>query len=232
MNDRKRIGLKIRQAREELGLTQKEVAKGFGCSQANMSDYERGMIGVDAADLARLAAILQKPLSYFYGEDRPEDRRASELKRLADQAENFREEIRRLADQGGELIWVPIRGTVPGGMPDFAEEIEPIETFPVPKSILASPEKAFALTVNGTSMSGIGIHDGDVVVMEPELEAREGDIVLLWTYDGIVLRIFGRDKEGPYFQAGQKDYKPLRGKESQIVAVAVYAGRRLRGGSR
>lgn len=221
------IGSRIRNMRESRGEIQEDLANLLGVTPEAVGHYERGRSKIAVTDLQKIADHYGVPLAYFLGRDTEEDRNAAQLKRLADQAESFREEIRRLADEVGELVWVPIRGTVPGGMPDFAEEIEPIETFPVPKSILASPEKAFALTVHGTSMGGIGIHDGDVVVMELELEPREGDIVLLWTYDGIVLRIFGRDKEGPYFQAGQKDYKPLRAKEGQIVAVAVYAGRHI-----
>ncbi|OGN92651.1 MAG: hypothetical protein A2Z75_08310 [Chloroflexi bacterium RBG_13_50_10] len=59
------IGIKIQQARQELGLTQEELASRLGCTQAALSNYELGKRRVYLAGLEQIADILGKPLSYF-----------------------------------------------------------------------------------------------------------------------------------------------------------------------
>jgi transcriptional regulator with XRE-family HTH domain len=59
------IGMRIQQAREELGITQQELAARLGCTQAALSNYELGKRRLYLANLERIAAALAKPLSYF-----------------------------------------------------------------------------------------------------------------------------------------------------------------------
>jgi len=59
------IGMRIQQAREELGITQQELAARLGCTQAALSNYELGKRRLYLANLERIAAALVKPLSYF-----------------------------------------------------------------------------------------------------------------------------------------------------------------------
>jgi len=59
------IGARIQQTREELGITQQELAATLGCSQAALSNYELGKRRLYLANLERIANALGKPLSYF-----------------------------------------------------------------------------------------------------------------------------------------------------------------------
>ena len=59
------IGEKIRQAREEADMTQGQLAEHAHVSQGNISDFERGMLQVNALDLFLIAHELNKPASYF-----------------------------------------------------------------------------------------------------------------------------------------------------------------------
>ena len=59
------IGMRIQQAREELGLTQEEMAAKLGCTQEALSNYELGKRRLYLASLEQIANILGKPLSYF-----------------------------------------------------------------------------------------------------------------------------------------------------------------------
>ena len=59
------IGAKIQQAREELGVTQQELAARLGCTQAALSNYELGKRRLYLANLEKIASVLRKPLSYF-----------------------------------------------------------------------------------------------------------------------------------------------------------------------
>ena len=59
------IGTRILQAREELGITQQELAARLGCTQAALSNYELGKRRLYLANLEKIAAALGKPMSYF-----------------------------------------------------------------------------------------------------------------------------------------------------------------------
>ncbi len=59
------IGIRIQQAREELGLTQEEMAARLGCTQSALSNYELGKRRLYLSSLEQIANTLGKPLSYF-----------------------------------------------------------------------------------------------------------------------------------------------------------------------
>ena len=56
---------RLRKAREEAGLTQVQVAKKLGSSQAYISKVEKSQLRVDVLELKRFASIYGKPASYF-----------------------------------------------------------------------------------------------------------------------------------------------------------------------
>ncbi len=59
---------KVKAARLERGLTQKDLAKLLDRTSASISDLERAKVQVTASDLAILAKYLNKPIEYFYGD--------------------------------------------------------------------------------------------------------------------------------------------------------------------
>lgn len=63
---RKQLGKKIREAREEKGLTQKELGKAIGYSSMAISHFERGIRELKLSGLQRLSKILEKELAYFF----------------------------------------------------------------------------------------------------------------------------------------------------------------------
>jgi transcriptional regulator with XRE-family HTH domain len=60
------MGEKIRQAREESGLSQADLAKKIFRRRATLSDIENGKSEVGSITLARLSSILEKPIEYFF----------------------------------------------------------------------------------------------------------------------------------------------------------------------
>jgi len=67
-NDRKDLSLRLKEAREYLGLSQDEVAKAIDLPRSAVSLMETGQRKVDAIELKRLAEIYQKSITYFTGE--------------------------------------------------------------------------------------------------------------------------------------------------------------------
>ena len=74
-----------------------------------------------------------------------------------------------------DIIDIPIIGRVAAGTPILAEQnIE--ETFPVPARYAAGNN--FMLRVRGESMINVGIMDGDLILVEQQNTARNGEIVV------------------------------------------------------
>jgi transcriptional regulator with XRE-family HTH domain len=69
MNEQE-FGAKIKARREELGLSQKDLAVALDLDQGKVSLIERGARKVDGVkELPLLAKVLKKPLSWFYEDD-------------------------------------------------------------------------------------------------------------------------------------------------------------------
>lgn len=69
-----KVGKKLQEAREEAGLSQDELARELGCTQASVSNYEMGKRRLYVADLQRIGQLLGKQVTYFLDyceEDQP-----------------------------------------------------------------------------------------------------------------------------------------------------------------
>jgi transcriptional regulator with XRE-family HTH domain len=62
----KQIASRIRTRRLELGLSQKELGKLYGVTPVAITRYEAGQRRLGANDIARMAAILEVSINYFY----------------------------------------------------------------------------------------------------------------------------------------------------------------------
>ena len=98
-DDRKSLGVKLREAREYLGLSQDEVAKVIGVARPAISLIENGQRKVDALELKKFAELYQRPTTDFTGDveiDAPLPEAVQHLARAAakltqtDQAELLR----------------------------------------------------------------------------------------------------------------------------------------------
>lgn len=74
-----------------------------------------------------------------------------------------------------DIVDIPIVGRVAAGTPILAEQnIE--ETFPIPARYAGGSN--FMLRVRGESMINVGIMDGDLILVEQQNTARNGEIVV------------------------------------------------------
>lgn len=100
--ERTRLGEILRQSREYLALSQEEVAKAVGIPRAAISLIESGQRRVDTVELKKFAAILQRPVTYFTGDEPKDVGLPSEVEHLARAAANLsakdREELARFAE--------------------------------------------------------------------------------------------------------------------------------------
>lgn len=67
--ERRRLGEKLRQAREYVGYSQDEVAGFLKVPRTAVTNMESGQRKVDALELKRLAELYRQPVSHFTGDD-------------------------------------------------------------------------------------------------------------------------------------------------------------------
>jgi len=93
--------------------------------------------------------------------------------------------------QSAEVIELPILGRVAAGQPILAEEnIE--GTLSVQKSLIGGKSDCFGLRVKGDSMINAGIFEGDVVIVNPQKDANNGEIVVALLGNEATLKKFER----------------------------------------
>ena len=97
-----------------------------------------------------------------------------------------------------ETVDVPLLGKVTAGNPIEAIEM-PDEFFTLPASMIPTKKEVFTLRVSGTSMINAGVHDGDIVIVQRQATANNGDMVVAMTEDNeVTLKTFY--KEDGYFR--------------------------------
>ncbi len=67
--EQERLGNRLRESREYLGLSQEFVAEHLGIPRASISAMENGKRKVSSLELKKLARIYKQPLKFFLGED-------------------------------------------------------------------------------------------------------------------------------------------------------------------
>ena len=97
-----------------------------------------------------------------------------------------------------DTVDVPLLGKVTAGNPIEAIEM-PDEFFTLPASMIPTKKEVFTLKVSGTSMINAGVHDGDIVIVQRQATAENGDMVVAMTEDNeVTLKTFY--KEDGYFR--------------------------------
>ena len=91
-----------------------------------------------------------------------------------------------------EMVNVPIVGQVAAGQPILAQEnIE--DYFPIPVERMPN-KQTFLLKVKGESMINAGILDGDLVLVQEEKTASNGDMVVALIDDGATVKTFYKEE--------------------------------------
>ncbi len=146
--------------------TIREIGKAVGINSTSVVNYnlgkleDKGYLDRDP-DVSRGLRLTQKARQYGQS--------------LGIAAASIRDAIDR-------LVRIPLAGDIVAGLP--------VTTFPtydeedaveLSRSMLSEkPEGLFALRVRGDSMIDAMVNDGDIVILKPQYEARNGDMVAVW----------------------------------------------------
>src|SRR3989339_1518547 len=118
---------------------------------------------------------------------------------------------------------LPLLGTIKAGYPILAEENKNYLT--LDDYLIEDPTSAFLLKVSGDSLTGVGIFEGDIVVIEKKKHATIGDIVLAQIDHEWTLKIFRKNRSSriSYLQAANPKYPDFYPKASLEIFGVVKA---------
>ncbi|HMM53694.1 MAG TPA: translesion error-prone DNA polymerase V autoproteolytic subunit [Candidatus Desulfobacillus sp.] len=107
---------------------------------------------------------------------------------------------------------------VPAGFPSPADDY--VEgSLDLNEHLVAHREATFFLRVQGHSMSGAGIADGDLLVVDRALEAGHGDIVVAVVDGELTVKRLWRRGARVRLVAENPAYAPIELKDGQELAV-------------
>ena len=111
---------------------------------------------------------------------------------------------------------------VPAGFPSPAADYEEV-TLSIDELVDLRTPHVYLVRVEGPSMIGAGIYDGDVLVVNRALEARSGQIVVAYVDGGMTVKRLQVSPEGVWLQAENPDYRAIRVTESlHVWGVATH----------
>ena len=130
-----------------------------------------------------------------------------------------------------ETLRVPILGPIAAGLP--LPELNPNVSYmtdneanavDIARSLLPSKERGdalFALEVKGESMIDAMINDGDIVVLKPATDARNGEMVAvgLPRENEATLKYFFKEKDRYRLQPANPTMKPIFVKKSEPLEI-------------
>lgn len=162
------LGKKIRAHRDELGLTQAELADKLGLTYSSVSQWESGRATPRTPILRQLAELFDTTVADLMGEDATE------------------------TAISGTSRMVPLLGFAHMGEPcdegNLADEVE------VPASIADAHPRGFMVHAQGGCMDNRFPHDA-LLLIDPDMEPVNGQPVLAETADyGAVVRNYTRGR--------------------------------------
>jgi repressor LexA len=125
------------------------------------------------------------------------------------------------------VVDVPLLGMVTAGSPIEAIE-RPNEFFSLPINLIPLKKEVFTLLVSGDSMINAGIYDGDIVIVQRQSIANNGDIVVAMTDDNTVtLKTFYKEKNYFRLQPENNQLEPIFLDSVTILGKAIGLYRKL-----
>ncbi len=162
------LGKKIRAHRDELGLTQAELADKLGLTYSSVSQWESGRATPRTPILRQLADLFDTTVAELMGEDATE------------------------AAIKGTSRMVPLLGYAHMG--DFEDEGDLCDEVEVPAAVADAHPRGFMVHAQGGCMDNRFPHDA-LLLVDPDMEPVNGQPVLAETSDyGAVVRNYTRGR--------------------------------------
>ena len=126
-----------------------------------------------------------------------------------------------------DVVSVPLLGKISCGNPIEAIE-NPDEFFTLPASLIPARESIFTLKCQGDSMINVGIYDKDIVIIQKQNVARNGDIVAAMTDEGeVTLKTFYKEIDHIRLQPENDTMSPIIVNNCTILGKAIGLYRKI-----
>lgn len=190
------IGSRIRNRREELGLSQDELGKRLGYkSSSSINKIELDQRNLTQSKIKAIAEALETTPAYIMGWDEPDQKLDKENLKFFDNL--FPIETKKF----------PLIGNIACGKPILADE-----QFEAYIEAGANIKADFCLRAKGDSMIGARIYDGDIVFIRKQEMVDDGEIAAVLIDDEATLKRVYYDQESNVIQlfAENPQYKTMR----------------------
>ncbi len=166
----KEIGVQIKKARQELGLSQEQLGTKLGVTWEMISRYENGRSSARKY-LVQLAQVLEKPVSYFFGVY--DNKSNIDTKKLI---ETIKDEIKgtNISYNGKVLIIDDLSILGFEKSLKFAQKY-----YTAPDWIVEKYKNVFALRLDEINLIGLEKNTGDVGFFVTDVVPQKGDYVLV-----------------------------------------------------
>lgn len=117
---------------------------------------------------------------------------------------------------------IPMAGSVRAGFPSPEEEAL-CDILSMDEYLITKPDASFLLQVQGDSMNGEGIMEGDLVIVERGRQPRIGDVVIAEVDGEWTLKYFKKQNGQVYLEAANPKYPIIRPKAELRLGGVVTA---------
>lgn len=181
------IGHRIKARREQLQMTQEELAKKIGYkSKTTITKIENGTNDIVQSKVCDFAKALNTTPAYLMGWEEPEQPTPK--------------------SNGYPTVRIPVLGDVAAGVPILAQQdIIGYEDIPAD---MAKTGEYFGLKIKGDSMEP-KIHDNDIVIVKSMSDAENNDIVIAMINDEATCKRLHKYSNSIVLTAINSDYKPI-----------------------
>lgn len=180
------IGLQIKKARMEKGLSQEDLGEKLSVTWEMISRYENGRSSARKY-LVQLSEILEKPISYFFGVQE------SLSTNIVEQIVKSLKE-NDIGLQQGYINKVPLVDDM--SILGFAKSLKfTRQVYTAPDWIIEKYKDIFALRLASTAYEGIEVGEGDIGFFSPGIEPQADDIVLVEDISFYKLRKFSPEEK-------------------------------------
>lgn len=102
-----------------------------------------------------------------------------------------------------------VKEGISAGFPSPAEDFLDA-SIDLNKELIKNPSATFYGKVRGNSMKDIGIHDGDLLVIDKSLEPKNGKIAICYIDGEFTVKTIKLEKDCIWLLPANTDYKPIK----------------------
>lgn len=131
---------------------------------------------------------------------------------------------KRRARGGSGLSFPLFLHAVPAGFPSPADDYVE-KRLDINEALVNDEEATFFVRVAGDSMTGAGIHDGDILVVDRSVEPAEGDVVIAVLAGELTVKRYEVRSGQPYLVPEAETHDPIpvrKGQELRVWGVAQH----------